>query len=382
MARLSTIFASTINQAHCPSMQANRLLEDVRVIDLSQYIPGPFATRQLADLGAEVIKIEPPGGDPMQFFMHTGANEISPIYRHLNRGKRICRLNLKNDPDRQALRELIADADILLESFRPGVLERLGFDRDTLDQINPKLIHCALSGYGQAGPYAQRAGHDINYCALSSQSIVSGTLEQPVIGYPPIADHAAAMQASIAMLAALHARDSSPGGTYLDISIAESILSWQYLPMLANADERAASILNGGAACYNLYQCADGLFISLGAIETAFWKNFCDAIQKTEWISRQFEVMPQQDLIAEVAEIISQHSQSHWRELLDNVDCCFEILFTVDSLARHAQFESRQAITDNGPAFPAWINQQPVNISVDFEEIKSSDQLRWTSIRC
>lgn len=361
-------------------MKANRFLENVRVIDMSQYIPGPFATRQLADLGAEVIKIEPPGGDPMQFFMHTNANEISPIYRHLNRGKRICRLNLKSDPDRQALRELIVDADILLESFRPGVLARLGLDRDTLDQIRPKLIHCALSGYGQTGSYAQRAGHDINYCALSSQSIVSGTSERPIIGYPPIADHAAAMQASIAMLAALHARDSSPGSTYLDISMAESILSWQYLPILSSTDERAASILNGGAACYNLYQCADGHFISLGAIETAFWKNFCEALQKTEWISRQFEAMPQQDLIAEVAEAISQHPQLYWRELLDNVDCCFEILFTVDELARHSQFESRQAITENGPSYPAWINQQPVKISTDFEEIKSNDQLHWNSI--
>ena len=362
-------------------MQSNRLLENVRVIDMSQYIPGPFATRQLADLGAEVIKIEPPGGDPMQFFMHIDASEVSPIYRHLNRGKRICRLDLKNTPELQALHELIGDADILLESFRPGVLARLGLDRDTLDQINPQLIHCALSGYGQTGPYAQRAGHDINYCALSSQSIVSGASERPVIGYPPIADHAAAMQASIAMLAALHARDSSKGSIYLDISISESILSWQYLPMLTNDDKRAASILNGGAACYNLYQCADGCFISLGAIETAFWKNFCDALQKTEWISRQFEAMPQQDLIAEVAEIISQHPRSLWQQLLDNVDCCFEILFTVDGLARHAQFVSRQAITDNGPTHPAWINQQPVKISANFEAIKSSAHLHWNSIR-
>jgi crotonobetainyl-CoA:carnitine CoA-transferase CaiB-like acyl-CoA transferase len=328
-------------------MQANRFLENVRVIDLSQYIPGPFATRQLADLGAEVIKIEPPGGDPMRLFMHTDENVISPIYRHLNRGKRICRLDLKSDPDRQALRQLIADADILLESFRPGVLARLGLDRNKLDQINPKLIHCAVSGYGQIGPYAQRAGHDINYCALSSQSIVSGISERPVIGYPPIADHAAAMQASIAMLAALHARDSSPGSIYLDISMTESIL--------------------------------DQGFISLGAIEAVFWKNFCEALQKPGWISRQFEAMPQQDLIAEVAEIISQHPQSHWQELLDNVDCCFEILFTVDSLARHAQFESRQAITEHGPTYPAWINQQPVKISADFEEIESRDQLHWNS---
>jgi crotonobetainyl-CoA:carnitine CoA-transferase CaiB-like acyl-CoA transferase len=171
-------------------MKASRFLENVRVLDLSQYIPGPFATRQLADLGAEVIKIEPPRGDPMRFFMHGDADEISAIYQHINRGKRVCKLDLKSTSGKQKLLELLVDADILLESFRPGVLARLGFDRNELDRINPGLIHCALSGYGQNGPYALRAGHDINYNALCSQSIVSGTAQQPEIAYPPIADHA------------------------------------------------------------------------------------------------------------------------------------------------------------------------------------------------
>lgn len=259
-------------------MKASHFLENVRVIDLSQYIPGPFATRQLADLGAEVIKIEPPRGDPMRFFMHSDADELSPIYRHLNRGKRICKLDLKSDEGKESLTKLLVGADILLESFRPGVLARLGFDRDKLDKINPELIHCAISGYGQTGPYRLRAGHDINYCALSSVLGRSGTEEQPIISYPPISDHAAAMQASVAMLAALHSREHTGNGCFLDISMCESILSWQYLPILTNSSRRASAILDGGAACYNLYQCADGLYISLGAIEPEFWKNFCCAL--------------------------------------------------------------------------------------------------------
>ncbi len=360
-------------------MKVNRLLADVRVIDLSQYIPGPFATRQLADLGAEVIKIEPPKGDPMRSFMQAQAGDVSPVYRHLNRGKRICLLDLKSDSGRQALNELLVDADILLESFRPGVLARLGFDRDRLDSINPGLIHCALSGYGQQGPYALSAGHDINYCALSSQSIVSGTGERPVIGYPPIADHSAALQASTAMLAALHAKVAHSGSLYLDISITESMLSWQYLPLLTDADQRAASLLNGGAACYNFYQCADGRFISLGAIETVFWKNFCEALQQPQWIERQYEDMPQQILMDEVAQCIVQHPQSHWRKLLDNVDCCFEILFTGEDLAQHAQFKSRHAINDHGPTHPAWINRQAPEIPTDFEEINPTAEICWHS---
>jgi crotonobetainyl-CoA:carnitine CoA-transferase CaiB-like acyl-CoA transferase len=358
-------------------MQAHRFLEHVRVLDLSQYIPGPFATRQLADLGAEVIKIEPPGGDPMRFFMHSDENQLSPIYRHINRGKRICRLDLKSAAGKQKLHELLADADILLESFRPGVLARLGFDRNELDRINPGLIHCALSGYGQNGPYALRAGHDINYNALSSQSIVSGTAQRPIIAYPPIADHAAAMQASIAMLAALHARGSGPDSIYLDISIAESIMSWQYLPILTNSGERAESLLNGGAACYNIYQCADEQFISLGAIETGFWENFCAALQKPQWIARQYAPMPQHGLIAEVAEQISKHPLDYWHRLLDAVDCCYAPLLTPGQLPANPQIQARHSLSESGPHYPGWVNDEVVEIEDSITEVEHSQSLNW-----
>ncbi|MCP4469561.1 MAG: CoA transferase [Gammaproteobacteria bacterium] len=360
-------------------MKKQRLLENVRVIDLSQYIPGPFATRQLADLGAEVIKIEPPGGDPMRNFMHGESQAPSPVYRHLNRGKRICELDLKSDAGKQTLSELIVDADMLLESFRPGVLARLGFDRVQLDRLNPRLIHCALSGYGQTGPYAQRAGHDINYCALSSQSIVSGSAQKPVIGYPPIADHAAALQASTTMLAALHARDKQATGVYLDLSISESILAWQYLPLLTGASDRASVILNGGAACYNIYQCADQGFISLGAIEPGFWKNFCDAVKQPRWVGRQYESMPQKALIEEVAGLVASRSVNDWRDLLDDIECCFEVLFSVDEIAQQAQLKSRQALTGAGPTYPAWIDRQAVETATDIEQLDASEPPRWQS---
>jgi len=362
-------------------MKAHRFLEHVRVIDLSQYIPGPFATRQLADLGAEVIKIEPPGGDPMRFFMHGNADGLSPIYRHLNRGKRVCKLDLKSTADKQLLHELIKDADILLESFRPGVLARLGFGREQLDRINPGLIHCALSGYGQNGPYALRSGHDINYNALSSQSIVSGSAQRPVIGYPPIADHAAALQASVAMLAALHARGHNPGSIYLDISIAESIMSWQYLPILSNAGERAASILNGGAAYYNIYQCADAQFISIGAIETGFWENFCTALQQPQWITRQYETMPQQALLAEVAEHLSRRPLDYWHQLLDTVDCCYAPLLTPGQLSANPQVQARASLAEAGPNYPGWINDAVVEIDDTIIEIEHPQSLSWCPAR-
>jgi crotonobetainyl-CoA:carnitine CoA-transferase CaiB-like acyl-CoA transferase len=358
-------------------MTSRPLLAGVRVIDLSQYIPGPFATRQLADLGADVIKIEPPGGDPMQHFMATENDEPSPVYRHINRGKRICRVDLKQDDGQRILAGLLENADILLESFRPGVLARLGFDRDRLDAINPRLIHCALSGFGHTGPYAQRAGHDINYCALAGQSLVSGTAERPVIGFPPIADHASAQQAAIAMLAALHGRENRDGGIFLDISISESILAWQYLPALGGASERAASILDGGAACYNIYRCADGRFVSLGAIEQQFWENFCIAVTKPEWTARQFESMPQQALIGELAALFATQPRDHWQARLDGIDCCFEVLLADGDLAAQPQFAFRAAIDADGPRYPAWIDGRAIETGTEPRQISSPNDLDW-----
>ncbi|MGD8348752.1 MAG: CoA transferase, partial [Gammaproteobacteria bacterium] len=272
-------------------------------------------------------------------------------------------------------------ADILLESFRPGVLARLGFTREQLGELNPGLIHCALSGFGQTGPYAQRAGHDINYCSLAGQSLVSGTVERPVIAYPPIADHAGAMQAAVAMLAALHGRESRNGGIFLDISITESILAWQYLPALGSTGERAASILDGGAACYNIYRCSDGAFISLGAIEPVFWKNFCGAVNRPHWIERQFEAMPQLALIGEVSALVAEHPLAHWRQLLDPVDCCFEALLEIDEVAQHPQLRARRASGPKGPAYPAWINRQAVEVAADIEQIGSTESLEWINVR-
>ncbi len=358
-------------------MSTPPLLDGVRVIDLSQYIPGPFATRQLADLGADVIKIEPPGGDPMRRFMAADDGDSSPVYRHLNRGKRVCRLDLKHEDGKRVFADLLAGADILLESFRPGVLDRLGFTRERLQELNSKLIHCALSGFGQIGPWTQRAGHDINYCAVAGQSIVSGTAERPVIAYPPIADHAGAMQAAVAMLAALHGRERHAGGIFLDISITESILAWQYLPTLGGETGRAASILTGGAACYNIYRCADGAFISIGAIEANFWQNFCHALERPDWIERQFEPMPQTKLIAEVGDLIAARDSDSWHDRLDPVDCCYAPLLDPLKLVDHPYIQALDFDPRSGPGYPGRINGQNVIEAEPGTGVTEVDAPRW-----
>ncbi len=361
-------------------MTTQALLDGVRVVDLSQYIPGPFATRQLADLGADVIKIEPPGGDPMRRFMAADSEtsaQTSAIYRHLNRGKRVCRLDLKQEDGKRVFADLLRQADILLESFRPGVLDRLGFARDRLDALNPKLIHCALSGFGQTGPWAQRAGHDINYCAVAGQSIVSGTAEQPIMGYPPIADHAGALQATVAMLAALHGRERRGRGVFLDIGITESILSWQYLPGLSGETGRAASILTGGAACYNIYRCADGAFISIGAIEAHFWSNFCHALDRPQWVGRQFEPMPQAALIAEVNALIETGDSRHWHQRLDAIDCCYAPLLDPLELAAHPYLRSLGFDPQSGPGYPGRIDGETVIADARQADVVEVDAPRW-----
>jgi crotonobetainyl-CoA:carnitine CoA-transferase CaiB-like acyl-CoA transferase len=256
------------------------------------------------------------------------------------------------------------------------VLDRLGFDRERIGLLNPKLIHCALSGYGQTGPYRQRVGHDINYCAASAMLSTPGQSTSPVIGFPPLADHAAAMQASIAMLAALHDRDRQRG-VFLDIGLFEASLSWGYLPLLADEEGQAVDMLNGGAACYNLYRCADDRFISLGAIETGFWANFCNALQRPEWIERQFESMPQSELIAEVSGAIAAEPVSHWNALLDPIDCCFEPVHPPAGLPQHPQISARSSLGTAGPTYPGWIDGEPVEINDGFEEIDSIDKCAW-----
>ena len=356
---------------------SGRFLGGIKVLDLSQFVPGPFATRQLADLGAEVIKVEPPNGDPMRRFMHDNDDTLPAVYRHLNRGKRICRLDLKTDAGKQCLRDLITDADILLESFRPGVVEKLGFGRDVLDQLNPRLIHCALSGYGQTGPYRLRAGHDINYAAASGSLQVSGTSERPVIGYPPIVDHAGAMQASITILGALYAREHSGKGAYLDISLFETMFSWQYYPLLNHEPARAESLLNGGAACYNIYQCEDGKFVSLGAVESHFWQRFCETVDSPQWTERQFESMPQTGLIAEVNQLISTHPSKYWNRLFATVDCCFEMIVFPDKSDLHPQIQARNALSEHGPGYPGLINDEPVFTDHEIFEFNVDDTPRW-----
>lgn len=315
-------------------------LEGIRVLDLSQYLPGPFAARMLADHGAEVVKVEPPAGDPLRHIDPHGKPGSSPFYDLINAGKTVVVLDLKAPAENAAFADLVSRADVLLESYRPGVLDRLGFGEERLKALNPRLIHCALSGFGQTGPERLTSGHDLGYEAMTGNLSACGTAERPVIPYPPMADHAGAMQAVTSILAALLARARTGKGCFLDVSLMESLLLWQ-APALTVAQPLGAGVINGGVAFYQIYRTADGRFISLSPIEPKFWANFCNAVDRPAWIARQHEAVPQTALIADVAALIVARPLEHWETLLPPADCCYQAVLTEAEVLAHPHIAAR-----------------------------------------
>lgn len=334
-------------------MTPNALLTGVRIVELAQYLPAPYGTQILADLGAEVIKIEPPGGDPMRHLDQDGEGD-SAVYKAINAGKFVARLDLKTADGATQARDLISRADILVESFRPGTLDRLGLGHDVLIAANPKLVHVALSGWGQTGPYAHRAGHDINYGAIAGAFAATGTEERPVAPFPPTSDMASGMMVAIAALAGIHNAARTGQGGFFDLSIMETTLAWQSFGLAEAAAgkpiKRGAGLLSGGAACYQFYQCADGGWLSVGALEAKFWAGFCNAFDRPDLIPRQYEKpFPQQALIDEVATIIATRSRDDWMAVFEQVDCCVEPVLDWGEMGSHPQIAARGQMTGDGP---------------------------------
>lgn len=307
-------------------------LDGVRVIDLSRLLPGPYCTMLLADLGAEIIKIETPGlGDYMRLIPPFVENKetgetISAAYLMVNRNKKSVALNFRNVRGKEILVRLVRDADVVLESFRPGAVAKWGIGYDALRAINPRLVYCSLSGYGQSGPYKDRAGHDLNYVALNGLLAANGAAGGPPI--PPavqIADLSGGMFAAISILAALVGRGKTGAGQYLDVSLFDGALSWAGTMIggtyaAGRKTERGKMQLNGGMACYNVYETRDGQFITIGAIEPHFWSAFCKAVGRDELNARQQE----HEAIPEVAAIFKTRTLDEWLALFKTIDACIE----------------------------------------------------------
>jgi alpha-methylacyl-CoA racemase len=307
-------------------------LNGIRILDLSRLLPGPYCTMLLADLGAEVIKIESPGlGDYIRvvppFIKDSVTGEpLSTAFLVLNRNKKSIALNYRNKRGKEVFLRLVRDADVVLESFRAGAAEKWGLGYEALRAINPRIVYCSLSGYGQTGPYKERAGHDLNYLALSGLLATNGVAGGPPI--PPgaqIADLSGGMMAAIAILSALIGRGKTGAGQYLDVSLFEGALSWAGT-MIGGAFaggvpiERGAMQLNGGMACYNVYGTSDGQYLTLAAIEPHFWGAFCKAVGRDDLSARAQELAA----VSEVAAIFKTRTRDEWLALFAALDVCVE----------------------------------------------------------
>jgi len=315
-------------------------LSDIRVLDLSRLLPGGFCTLMLADLGAQVLKVEDTGmGDYVRWAppYHEGVEDSakSGMYIALNRGKRSIRLNLKEEGGREALKRLARDHDVLLESFRPGVLYRLGVGFDVLRQENPGLIYCAISGYGQDGPNRDRSGHDMNYLGLNGLLGLTGEAEgPPVQSAGQIADlGGGALMAAFGVMAALHERRTSGEGQLVDISMTDGAMSW--LGMVAGkyfADgtvtKRGGNELAGSIVCYRPYAASDG-WVTLGALEPKFWQAWCRGVGREDLIEKQFEA-PGSDAHREVEQVFASRTREEWRQFASEHDCCLEPVLDLD----------------------------------------------------
>jgi alpha-methylacyl-CoA racemase len=309
-------------------------LEGLRVLDLTRLLPGGFCTLLLADLGADVIKVEDTGaGDYVRWAppRYEGADPsaASALFLALNRGKRSVRVDLKAPAGREVLLRLARDADVLVESFRPGVLDRLGVGWEPLHAANPRLVLCSITGYGQDGPYRDRAGHDMNYLALNGLLGLTGTFGgPPVQAAGQIADvGGGALMAAFGILAALRERDRSGEGQAVDVSMTDGSLSW--LAMVAArmfaegvAPARGTLELAGGLVCYRPYRCADG-WVTLGALEPKFWRAWCAGVGREDLAERQFEPVGSQTH-ADVKAVFATRTRAEWAAFNDEHDCCVE----------------------------------------------------------
>jgi alpha-methylacyl-CoA racemase len=323
-------------------------LSNIRVLDLTRLLPGPACTRMLAEMGADVLKIEPPEGDyanRLGLPIDAPASQISPLYSIVNRGKKIERVDLKAETGRARLHALVRESDALIESFRPGVMARLGLDYDALKTINSSLVYCAITGYGSNGAWSHRAGHDINYLAMS------GVLDQigergrpPGISNWQIADLAGgALAAAMRVCAALVLSKTTGEGAFVDVSMTHEVAQLNIIAehalALDQAKPRGEDWLTGGWPCYGVYATSDSRFLAVGALEEKFWNALCEALDKTHLKPLgQSEGIVAMRVRKELADYFSEQPLAHWIDFFDAVDCCVTPVLTLDEAKRHTLF--------------------------------------------
>jgi alpha-methylacyl-CoA racemase len=333
-------------------------LDGIRILDLSRLLPGAYASQMLADFGADVVKIEEPGsGDYGRFMPPYGAGGMSLYFLAINRNKRSMTLNLKSEAGRAIFRRLVKQVDVVLESFRPGVLERLSLGYTQLKEINPRLVYCAISGYGQNGPYRLRAGHDLNYAGYAGLLDYNrGPHGEPAMPPTQLGDlSGGSLMAVIGIMAALLGREQTGEGRLIDVSMTEGVMA--LLPLAATAflntgtaPRPGASALDGGLPCYNMYETRDGKHITLAALEYKFWHTFCTHIGHLELLPFHQPAGPAESTQAMemLRAIFKTKTRDEWLVELVEIDACVGPVYTLEEAMNDPHAQARGTSVSGG----------------------------------
>lgn len=333
-------------------------LDGIRVLDLSRLLPGAYASQMLADFGADVIKVEEPGtGDYGRYMPPLGPGGMSFSFVAINRNKRSISLNLKAPQGREIFLRLIRDADVVLESFRPGVMERLGLGYEQLKEINPGIVYCAISGYGQDGPYHLRAGHDLNYAGLAGLLHYNrGAQGEPAMPATQLGDLAGgSFMSVIGILTALMGRAQTGEGRMVDVSMTEGVMA--LMPLISSAFLNTGkaprpnrSMLDGGLPCYNIYETKDGKHVTLAALEPKFWHTFCTRVGHLELLPFHMPVGPgeREEAMNALRTIFKTKTRDEWVAEMADLDTCLGPVYTIEEALEDTHAQTRDLTVTSG----------------------------------
>src|SRR5215470_13245486 len=336
-------------------------LAGITVLDLTRLAPGPFCTMILGDMGADVIRIQEPGSPTGRRAEQAGSAGVqmpgaggASVYNALHRNKKSVGVNLKDPEAREIFYQLVQKADVLVEELRPGVAKRLGIDYDTLKAKNPRLIYCAVTGYGQTGPYASLAGHDLNYISQAGAMSLIGSIGEgkPAIPQNFLADYAGGgMNGALGVLAALYARERTGKGQFVDAAMMDGVmyLIVQFLSgFFANGEipVPGKSMVSGGIPHYNIYETKDGKRLSIGSLEPWFYANLCRAVGREDLIAHEFDAAKHPNLFSHLRQIFLTKTRNEWFQILNETDQCVGKVLTLDELEQDPQVQARQMILE------------------------------------
>lgn len=367
-------------------------LEGIKIIDLSIYLPGPLCSQMLADFGAEVIKVEPLSGESGRW-LNPFLGGQGALFYQVNRNKKSMALNLKTEAGKEIFKGLVRQADVLLEQFRPGVMEKMGLGYEDLKTINPGLVYCSVTGYGHSGPFKYVAGHDLNYQSTAGITGLNGDTRKPAMSGVQTADiGGGSLHAVIAILLALMARKTTGKGQFCDVSMLDGAIS--FLPYCLGGwssqgelPERGQGVLSGGYACYQIYGTADGQYVSLGAIEEKFWQGFCEKIGFPEYIEWQWVADKQEEMIRTIEAKMKTRTCNEWTEFFADDDICFAPVLNLQEMSEHPQVKARNMIMtvenfkDTGKDLvimgnPIKLSDTPAIVKNEFAEIgQNTDEI-------